>query len=301
MTTAAHAQTDALRYGPLSVRMLHPTIGAEVHGIDIAGDLDDETIAALRRAWTAHKVIILRDQDVTDDRHVAFSRRLGDLEIFPQSANRASANPEIFRVANVSEDGALLPADDETVRYATTVHYWHTDSSYRPIPSMGAILHGIEVTSDGGDTLFADMEAAYEALPADKKERLKGLCARNSFEYMRWRRDLPTMKEAERVTVPPVEHPIVRTCSDTGRRSLYLSPAYIDKIDTLSVAESHALVDELVAWSTQARFVYRHRWRTHDVVMWDNRCTMHRVTPFDMARQRRVMHRTSIKGREPVL
>ena len=284
----------------LTIDKLHPTIGAEVSGIDLEAAHDEAVIEQLRAAWIEHCVLVFHDQAISDAEQVAFSRRFGELEIFPQGANRSGAHPEIFRVSNVGEDGALLPPDNPDIKYLTAVQEWHSDSCYRAIPCNGAILHGIEVTEQGGETLFADLRAAYRELPARTKARIAGLKARHSFEYMRGQHDPLPMKPEEAAQVPPVSHPLVRAHPDTGETSLYLSPVYMEVIEGLSKTETRDLLEELVDWATQPRFVYRHRWRANDVLMWDNRCTMHIVTPFD-PHARRDMHRTTLMGDGPVV
>ena len=283
----------------IRLRKLHPLIGAEVTGVDLARPLDRAAVEAIRSAWSRYGVLLFPEQPITDEQQVAFSRHFGTLEIFPQAANRSRTVPEIFRVTNVGDDDRILPVDSPGGRYSTLICVWHTDSSYRRVPGKGAVLHAIEVVSKGGDTLFANMCHAYEQMPVELKERIAGLKARHSFEYSRQLRQLPPMDPAEAAEVPPVDHPLVRRHGD-GRLSLYVSATYMERIPGLNEKDSRGLIDELMAWATQDRFVYRHRWRPHDVLMWDNRWCIHGVTPFDHGAERRVMHRTTIAGTEPV-
>ncbi len=306
----------------MKVRPLHPTIGAEVTGVDLAGALDDSTVARIRAAWIEWGVLAFPDQPVSDAAQIAFSRRFGALEIFPQSDSRSAIAPEIFRVANTDEDGGLRSRGDPAARFLHATWMWHTDSSYRPIPSAGAVLHGIEVSHrggethfadlraastgaaisgcGGGETHFADLRAAWDAMPDALRDQVTGLNACHSYEFMRSRHDLPPMKPEEAATVPPVEHPLVRSHPESGRQSLYISPVYMRNVGRLDREATEELVRELVAWATQDRFVYRHVWRKDDVLMWDNRSTMHIVTPYDDTNVRRVMHRTTIQGTDPV-
>ncbi len=287
---------------PIRLRKLHPLIGAEVTGVDLAGPLDQSTVEAIKGAWSRYGVLLFRRQAITDEQQVAFSRHFGSLEIFPQAANRSQAVPEIFRVTNVGEDNRIRPVDSPGARYSTLICVWHTDSSYRRIPSRGAVLHAIEVVSKGGDTLFANMCHAYETMPGELKARIAGLKARHSFQFSRQLRQLPPMDPAEVAQVPPVDHPPPAPGRPSAgwRLSLYVSATYMERILGLGQAESRQLVDELMAWATQDSFVYRHRWRPHDVLMWDNRWCIHVVIPFDHGAERRVMHRTTIAGTEPV-
>ena len=282
------------------VRKLHPLIGAEVTGVSLAEPLGARTVATLKEAWHRHAVLVFPDQPITDEQQVAFSRNFGELEIFPQSENRSSRVPEIFQITNVGEDGRIRPVDTPGAQYSTLIWVWHTDSSYRPVPAKGAVLHAIEVVEKGGDTLFSDMCAAYQQMPKDLQNRIQSRRARHSFVYSRQLRNLPPMDPAEEAQVPPVDHPLVRRHPD-GRRSLYASATYMERILGVSGSESRQLIEELMAWATQDRFVYRHRWRPHDVLMWDNRWTIHVVIPFDHARERRMMHRTTIAGTDAVI
>ena len=284
---------------PIRLRKLHPLIGAEVSGVDLAEPLDRAALEAVKSAWSRYGVLLFRRQPITDEQQVAFTRHFGELEIFPQAANRSRRVPEIFRVTNVGDDNRIRPTDSPGARYSTLICVWHTDSSYRRVPSKGAVLHAIEVAGKGGDTLFANMRHAYEQMPGELKARISRLKARHSFEYSRRLRQLPPMDPAEAARVPPVDHPLVRRHRD-GRPSLYVSATYMESIPGLSPVESRQLIDELMAWATRDPFVYRHRWHPHDVLMWDNRWCIHVVTPFDHGAERRVMHRTTIAGAEPV-
>lgn len=288
-------------YTQISLKSLHPALGAEVSGVDMSRPLDDVTRAEILDAWAEHLVLVFPDQDITDAEHVAFSRALGDLEIFPQSNNRSAATPEIFRISNVDEGGNLLPADSFEVKYTNLVELWHTDSSYRAVPAKGALLHAIEIPEQGADTQFVNLAAAYDALPDARKRAIADLRAVHAFEQARDQADgLPPMDEAERKSVPPVIHPLVHDDPATGRKSLYISPCYVRRIDGLSAQAGRALIEELCDWAIRPAFMYQHKWRPHDVLMWDNRCTMHARTGFDFVNKRRVMHRTTLAGDGPI-
>ena len=245
----------------LEVTSLHPHIGAEVAGVDLARPLDSQTLKTIEAAWNSH-ALVFPEQPISDEQQIAFSRCFGDLEIFPQADNRSQRLPEIFRVTNVGEDNRIRPVESEGGKYSTLIWVWHSDSSYRPVPSKGAVLHAIEVVEKGGDTLFASMFAAYDEMPSALKTRIAGVKARHSFAYSRQQRDLPPLEETEAARVPPVDHPLVRVHAD-GRRSLFVSATYMERIVGLDDTESRELIDELMAWATQERFVYRHRWKPH--------------------------------------
>jgi alpha-ketoglutarate-dependent taurine dioxygenase len=281
------------------VDKLTPVIGGEVVGLDLSAPLSDETAGAVRAALGEHGVLVFRGQPISDAAHVRFARHFGSLSVFRAPDNAEKLAPEIFRLANTDAAGTLLPADSERLALQRLNWQWHSDSSYRALPSKGAVLHGIEVVEEGGDTLFANMAAAYEALPAATKARVTGLYARHNFEFQVGNRGLPPMGADELARLPPVDHPLVRQHED-GRRSLYLSPPYMETIVGWNREDSQRLVAELEAWSTQDDFVYRHRWQPHDVLVWDNAWTMHKVTSYDMAHRRRVLHGTVIQGDKPV-
>jgi alpha-ketoglutarate-dependent taurine dioxygenase len=284
----------------VSVRALHPALGAEVRGIDLRGPVDQASFRAVHDAWMAHLVLVFPDQPISDAEQVAFTRRFGTPEIFHQQHLKSTRVPEIFRVANVDEDGKLLAQSDPVVSQLSLTRLWHTDSSYRPVPAMGSLLHGIEVSRTGGATCFTNMYAVYDALPERLRRQVEGRRARHNFEHLHTLTKLKPVTEAERAAMPPVWQPMVRRHPVTGRKSLYISPIYHDEIEGMTPEAADALIEELAGFAGRPEFVYEHRWETDDVVLWDNRCTMHRVTPYDPG-ERRVMHRTTIVGDGPVI
>jgi alpha-ketoglutarate-dependent taurine dioxygenase len=284
---------------PIEVRPLHPSVGAEVRGVDLRKPLAPGVFDAIQQAWLKHHVLVFPGQEITDAEQVAFSRHFGRLEEFPMASVRSGAQKEIFRVANTDADGNLLPSDSEVVVYLSLTQDWHIDSSYRKVASKGSILHGIEVTEEGGETWLVNLADVLAALPPDLKMRIEGRTAIHDFLFARsLRPQLSPLPCDEAAKVPPTEHSLIRHHEVTGVPSIFLSPVYISAISGLSPVESRALVDDLTAFAEQDRFVYRHKWTRHDVLMWDNRSLMHAGRAYDAARQRRVMHRTSIAGGE---
>lgn len=284
----------------LQVRKLAPALGAEVRGIDMRKPLDAATSRELHDAWMEHLVLVFPGQHVTDREHVAFTRYFGEPEIFHQKIIRSERVAEIFRVSNVDENGVLMPPDHPVAQQVALAQHWHTDSSYRTVPCTGALLHGIEVSRTGGETQFTNMYMAYDALSESSKKQIEGRKARHDFAFLHTQANLKPLTEEEKAAMPAIWHPMVRKHPVTGRKSLYISPIYNDEVEGMSPEESRNLIAELTRISEDPRFVYTHRWETDDVLMWDNRCTMHQVTPFD-PRERRVMHRTTIVGTETVL
>lgn len=281
-----------------AVEALHPEIGSAVTGIDLAAPLAPTTVEAFARLWAERLVLVFPGQPITDAQQVAFARSFGALELHPSIAHRLSTQPEIYRVSNIAEDGGFIPPKNETWRYVSQSWRWHSDSSFRAVPSKGSILHGIETTNEGGDTSFANLSAAYDALDPATKQRIERLRVVHDHDFILQLTDeeKPRGKQNAYDAMPPVSHPLVQVHPVTGRRGLFLSPHTMARVEGMADAEGRALLDDLIAHATQDRFVYRHRWSDHDVLMWDNRCTMHAVEPFDNARIRRVMHRVTLAG-----
>jgi alpha-ketoglutarate-dependent taurine dioxygenase len=284
----------------LTVRKLHPALGAEVRGLDMNQLLDAETFRELHDIWMDHLVLVFPAQHVTDAQHVVFTRYFGEPEIFHQKIIRSERVKEIFRVSNVDENNVLMPPDHPVAQQVALAQFWHTDSSYRNIPCTGALLHGVEVSRTGGATQFTNMYLVYDALPETLKQTIEGRKALHDFGHMHTQAKLKPLTEEEKAAMPAVWQPMVRKHPVTGRRSLYISPIYNSEVEGMETQEGRRLIAELTKYAADPRFVYTHRWTTDDVLLWDNRCTMHQVTPFD-PRERRVMHRTTIVGTEPVL
>ena len=284
----------------LSITPLHPALGAAIRGVDLRQPVDPETFQEIHDAWMEHLVVVFPGQPITDEQHVAFTRYFGEPEIFHQSIIRSRALKEIFRVSNVDDDDNLMPPSHPTVQQVSLAQLWHTDSSYRQMPCVGSLLHGVEISRTGGETQFINMYMVYDELPDTLKRQVENRQARHDFGNLHRLRDLKPLTEAEKAAMPPAWQPMVRRHPVTGRKSLYISPIYNDAVEGLEDAAARRLIENLTAFADQARFTYKHRWEPHDVLMWDNRCTVHAVTPHDPA-ERRVMHRTTIMGDEAVL
>ena len=267
-------------------------LGAEVRGIDLKS-LDDAEFAAFMRAWHQHEVLLVRGQTLSDQDLVAFSRRFGDLDWAPvQETGRRFVEgiPEIYIVSNVKLNGEPIGSlgSGEAV--------WHTDMSYLEVPPMASMLYALEIPPVGGNTSFCSMYAIYDALPAGLKQRIAGLRIKHDGTYNSggYVRQGVTPTDDPRAS-PGAVHPLVCTHPDTGRQMLYLGRRRNAYLLGLELAESEALLDALWQYVEQPEFSWEHVWQVGDLVMWDNRCTMHRRDPFDDT-ARRVMHRTQIKG-----
>ncbi|MGY9057862.1 MAG: TauD/TfdA dioxygenase family protein [Alphaproteobacteria bacterium] len=284
----------------LSFHPVHQAIGAEVKGLDMSQPLGTASAKELRKAWVHYKVLVVHNQPISDAQHVAFSQNFGDLEVHHQSIIRDGALPEIFKVSNVDENDKIRSPSDSTMAQLLTTKIWHTDSSFRVNPALGSILHGVEVVDEGGETCFTNMEAVLEAMPADLLSRIEGRSCRHDFEHLS--RIAATRKPTaeEMAVMPPVWQPMIRVHPVTGVKSLYISPIYNDAIEGLDEAETKEILDSLFELASEGRFVYEHKWDKDDIVMWDNRATMHRIYPYD-PHKRRVMHRTTVVGDGPVV
>jgi taurine dioxygenase len=267
-------------------------LGAAVIGVDLS-DVDDHTFKAIHEAWLDHLVLLFPRQNLSDDQLIAFSRRLGELDLAPiQETGRrfVEGYPQIYIVSNVIEKGAPIGS------LGAGELVWHTDMSYQEDPPKASMLYALEVPPEGGKTGFVNMYEAYQALPSQLKERITGLRVKhdgtyNSGGYIR-AGVTPTDDPRE---APGMIHPLVCTHPETGRKCLYLGRRRNAYIDGLPLAASEALLDEIWAYATRDELTWYNDWRVGDLVLWDNRCTMHRRDTFDPA-ARRVMHRTQIKG-----
>ena len=284
---------------PISVKPVHRDLGAEIRGVDRREGLDDSAFHGIREAFHRYSVLVFPDQAICDDQQVAFSRRFGDLEAVDFKAAGALGNPNVYELCNTDRDGNVLPRKSEKMQFMAVNERWHTDSSFKAVPATASLLSARRVPEEGGDTCFASMRVAYDELSEDDKQRLGRLTAIHSYAYSRSLFDDRGAPKEEVDALPPAVHPIVRSHEPTGKKSLYVS-GHIREIIGMSVSEGRALVDELIASITRTEKVYRHRWRIHDLVMWDNRCVLHRAMGFPEA-DARIMHRTTVAGDGPVV
>ena len=270
-----------------AVTPLSSALGAQIHGIDAAA-IDDAGFERVRAAWLEHLVLLFRNQRLDDRALVDFTSRFGELEEAPLFGGRryVEEHPEVMIISNVAVDGREIGS------LGNAEAFWHTDLNFVEEPPAASCLFAHEVPPTGGDTGFANMYAAFEALPQDVAARIAGRRIRhdarfNSAGYLR------------EVRVPDTLHPIVRSHPETLRNALYLGRRAHARIEDMAVDESDALLDTLWAHATSDAFTWHHQWRAGDLLIWDNRCTLHRRDSFD-ASQRRVMHRTQTRGSRPV-
>jgi alpha-ketoglutarate-dependent 2,4-dichlorophenoxyacetate dioxygenase len=285
----------------LAIRPLHPLYAAEIRGVDLSRDIDLKTQQAIEHAMDDYAVCVLPEQNLDDERQIAFSRRYGPLENAAAVKHQRKAgvmgnrvrHPEIFDVSNLDENGNILAGDDARWVYRQANELWHSDSSFRQKSSTWSLLHARVVPPSGGDTYFADTRAAYDALPEAMKAKLEGLVAEHSIWHSRSQRGGYVPTDDERAARPPARHPVVRRHPGSGRNALFIA-SHASHIIGWPVDEGRALLDELIAFATQPRFVYGHKWRVGDLVIWDNRATMHRASPFPADEHKREMRRTTI-------
>ncbi|MDQ3059986.1 MAG: TauD/TfdA family dioxygenase [Pseudomonadota bacterium] len=278
------------------IRAFGEPLGAEVLGLDLSRPLNAHDFARIHRAHLDHHVLVFRNQRITPQQQIDFSRRFGPLQIHVLKGFQLAGSPEILIVSNIKENGQPTGLGDAG-------HFWHSDLSYKETPSLGSLLHAQELPCECGDTLFANQHTAYEALPEALKQRIAPLAAQHTYlakyEELRarnsWR---PKLTDEQIKEVQPVVHPVVRTHPETGRKALFVSEHFTTRIVGLPEAESRALLDELFALSVKPEHVYRHEWQPHDMVFWDNRSVMHLAagTPDHL---RRKLYRTTVEGDAP--
>jgi len=287
---AAIAAMEAPSIGP----RLSPAGGVAIAGADLSRPLSARAREAVLGAFRDHHVLVFRDQDLSEDEQLAFTLQFGEIEEHVARHVAAARYGLVHKVTNVGEDGLPTRAMTQTGNYL-----WHTDKSYHAVPSLMTVLHARELPPAGGDTQFANMAMAYDALPEATKQRLAGLRVTHSWAASRRRAGAPPPSQIEMTERPPVDHPLVRTHPETGAKTLYIGN-HASHIVGMPEAEGEAVLLELLEHATQPQFVYTHHWRDGDLVLWDNRCLLHRaLANYEMTRHRRVLHRTVVTGTVP--
>jgi len=284
----------------LTIRPLHRVIGGEVDGVDLRQPLSDDDVAAINAGMDRFAVLVFPGQDLTDEQQIAFSRNFGELEM-PGSVSNITKpqdrrlRPELADVSNLTKDQKVFERDDRTRMFNLGNRLWHSDSSFRATPSKYSILSARLIPNKGGNTEFADMRAAYDALDDEMKAEIADLVCEHSLIYSRGALGFDELTEEERANFTPVRQSLVRTHPVTGRKSLYLS-SHAGTIIGWPMPEARSLLRDLTEDATKPEFVYVHKWRLHDLVMWDNRQTMHRVRRFADTTEKRDMRRTTVAG-----
>lgn len=296
MTLASDLDRPSTTTASLDLRPFDAPLGAEILGLDLSVPLDETRFRRVHQAHLDHHVLVFRDQRITPQQQIDFSRRFGALQIHVLRQFQLPGHPEVLVVSNIVENGQPIGLGDAG-------HYWHSDLSYKERPSLGSLLHAQELPAEGGDTLFANMHRAYDTLPAALRHAVDGLRAEHSYlakyEELRqrnpWR---PKLSEAQIAEVRPVVHPVVRTHPETGRKALFVSEHFTTRIVGLPERESADLLAQLFAHSVRPEHVWRQRWQPHDLVFWDNRSVMHLAAGCPDHLRRR-LNRTTIEGDVP--
>ncbi len=286
----------------LNLRPLHDLFAAEATGVSLTSPPDAATLAAIVAAMDRYAVLVFPDQDLTDAQQIAFSERLGPLETTVKTFrpdHRARLDLHLSDVSNLDENHHVIAADDRRRMNGLGNRLWHTDSSFKAIPARYSLLSAHAIPPDGGETEFADLRAAWDALPAAMQARVAPLIAEHSLLTSRATIGFTDFSPEETARLQPVPQRLVRTHPGSGRRSLYLA-SHAGSIRGMPLPEARVLLLDLMEHATQRRFVYTHRWRLHDLVIWDDRCTLHRARPFDMTVPRD-MRRTTVSDARSTL
>jgi taurine dioxygenase len=279
---------------PFSVRPLSPHLGAGISGVDLTRDISEELFGALYRAFLRYQVLLFPPQDLSPTRQVAFGRRFGELQIHVMNQYHADGYPELYRLSNLDEHGRPSGRHPDKGTLA-----WHTDGSWQRVTGQATIIYGEVMPERGGETHFCEMYGAYERLDATWKARIANLRAVHNLNFSRNRRHgEDPLTEAQRRAQPPVDHPIVRTHPETGRKCLYLGD-HAEYVVGMPYDEGRALIEELNALAIHPDLTYEHRWRPRELLVWDNRCVLHRATAYDAATQARVIRRCTVLGEVP--
>jgi alpha-ketoglutarate-dependent 2,4-dichlorophenoxyacetate dioxygenase len=284
---------------PIIIQRLHPLFCAEIREVDTGAPMDDATFAEIRAAMEEYSVLIFHDQSLDDERQMAFSRRFGPLEM------AGKANPAVgtyfARQSNLDiQTGDVIPLEDRRMIYQKGNYLWHSDSSFKAVPSLCSLLSARIVPPDGGNTEFATMRAAYEALPDDVKQRLDGLVAEHSLVYSRATVSTGALTPEMTAELPGAWQTMVRVGPINGRKAIYAG-AHASHVIGWPREEGRAFIHWLNEFATQPRFCYVHAWRQGDLVVWDNRAVLHRATAYDTVRQKRLMQRTTVRGDGPTV
>jgi alpha-ketoglutarate-dependent 2,4-dichlorophenoxyacetate dioxygenase len=285
---------------PVTFRQLHPAFAAEAHGVDCAKPLTAAEVAAVEAGMDQYAVLVFRDQDLTDEQQLGFTLHFGELESYGTPGHiRANAEqrlgPGMADFSNLDKHGNIIAADDRVWFFKLGDRLWHSDSSFRPTPAKYSLLSGRVLPSWGANTEFADMRAAYDALDERAKTEIEPLVCLHSLVYSREAIGFTALTPAEREAFRPVRQRLVREHPVTGRKSLFLS-SHAGEIEGWTVPEARMFLRDLTEYATQREFVYSHEWRLNDLVMWDNRQTMHRARRFDDRNETRDVRRTTLAG-----
>ncbi len=280
----------------ITIHAVTPDFVAEIGDVNLSQPLADADIEAIKQAFWKYAVLVFPDQKLSAQQHIDFAKHFGPIEMDRVLAAENAAprlGAAFADISNLNLEGKIWDKDSRQRMYKEGNKLWHTDSSFKYKPGLCSLLYSTTVAPIGGHTEFADQRAAYDALPDEMKKKIAGLIAEHSIEMSRRRTGFADFQPDEAKRLPPVPQAVVRTIPQSGRKSLYMA-SHVGRILGMSDCESNALFDQLMTHITQRQFVHNHRWRPNDLVMWDNRCTMHRGTDFDDMRFVRDMRRITV-------
>jgi taurine dioxygenase len=281
----------------VSITPLASALGAEIRGLDLGEPLTASRKNQVVAAYRQYHLVAFRDQKLSKAAQIAFSRQLGEFELPVNKDYLGIDFPELHVVNNLGPTGQPQSLEDIDNKGN---YFWHTDASYMMKPSSLTLLYAVTLPKSGGDTMFANLTAAYAALLPSMKARIERLRVVHSWEQSRINSNSRLANDEEKRKAPPVTHPLVRTHPETGSKALYLGN-HTSHVEHMPIGEGRELLAELLEHATQPRFVYRHKWQPGDLVMWDNRCLVHKATTdFDMANEPRILHRTVLQGTVPI-
>ena len=279
---------------PFSVRPLSPSLGAEISGIALDADMDDALFRAIYRAFLRYQVLLFPPHDLPPARQVSLARRFGEVQIHVMNQYHADGYPELYRLSNLDEQGRPSGRHPDKGTLA-----WHTDGSWQRVTGQATIIYGEVMPEAGGETHFCDMYGAYERLAPSWKARIANLRAVHNLDFSRNRRHgEDPLTDAQRRARPPVDHPVVRIHPETGRKCLYLGD-HAEYIVGMPYDEGRALIEELNALAVHPDLTYEHHWKARELLIWDNRCVLHRATAYDVSNQPRVIRRATVLGEVP--
>ncbi len=292
---------------PITIRPLTPVFGAEITNVDLTQPLDDATFAEVENAFETYSVLVFPKQNLTDDSQIAFSSRFGSLETTQGHIANNFTVRQVSVISNLDPNGNLMKADDPRLIYRLGQRNWHSDSSFKKVPAKASLLHARRLPPDSdnggnerGQTQFASLRAAYDALPEARKREIENLAAIHHYAYSRRNTGIQLTNEEEDKRFPPVPQALVRANPKNGRKALYVG-SHASHIRELPEDEGRALLAELLAHATQEGFTYMHHWQVSDLVMYDNRAALHRARPYVITEHARILHRTTVAGEGPTV
>jgi len=281
----------------ITVVPITPSFAAEIGDVNLSEQIAPPDLSAIKEAFAKYAVLIFPDQHLSADQHLDFARHFGPLDMWIGTYRKDAAlrvREELTDASNLDENNEIWGQESRRRFFQLGARLWHTDNSFKQVPARASLLYARSIVPIGGHTEFADERAAYDALPEQMKRRLASLMVEHSIFNSRARLGFTDFDEEERRKMPPATQALVRTILESGRKSLYLA-SHAGRILGIAEEEGRALIDELIAHATQRQFVYTHRWRLHDLVMWDDRCTMHHGTEFDDLRWKRDLQRATVR------